>query len=116
MRGSARAGGVLGDTAGLCAPAKLHILDPDRTERRCRSGSAVRTQAPTRTAKNPIHLDLRPVNRAAAVARAVELGATLVLWGANIDAWTVLADPEGNEFCILQSETDYAAFAVNDDK
>ncbi|MGV9610907.1 VOC family protein [Nocardia xishanensis] len=44
--------------------------------------------------------------------RALALGATRAQWGSTIESWTVLADPEGNEFCVLQSERDYAAFAA----
>ena len=51
--------------------------------------------------KNRIHLDLEAADRAAEVMRLVELGATLVADRTYRDfAWTVLADPEGNEFCV----------------
>ena len=60
-----------------------------------------------RTVKNRLHLDLKPVGttRDAEVERALGLGATLVddrrePSGAG---WVVLADPEGNEFCIVRS-------------
>ena len=56
--------------------------------------------------KNRIHLDLRPDDQAAEVARAEELGATRVDIGQTAsDTWVVLADPEGNEFCILWSRS-----------
>ncbi|WP_327681732.1 VOC family protein [Kitasatospora sp. NBC_00458] len=52
--------------------------------------------------KNRLHLDLAPEDRPAEVARLLALGAVLVDVGQPADApWTVLADPEGNEFCIL---------------
>ncbi len=58
----------------------------------------------SKTAKNRLHLDLlvdQDVPRAQEVARLVELGATHVAdkdeWG---HSWAVLADPEGNEFCV----------------
>jgi predicted enzyme related to lactoylglutathione lyase len=54
--------------------------------------------------KNRLHLDLRADGCTAAeeVARLVGLGARHVDVGQGPDAaWTVLADPEGNEFCIL---------------
>lgn len=53
--------------------------------------------------KNRIHFDLRPVDstRDAEVDRAVALGARVVDDRRNHDGWVVLADPEGNEFCIL---------------
>ena len=57
--------------------------------------------------KNRIHLDFRPDDQAAEVARFESLGATRVDVGqeGNPDVtWFVLADPEGNEFCILRPE------------
>jgi len=54
--------------------------------------------------KNRLHLDLRADGSTAReeVARLVALGARPVDVGQPPDAsWTVLADPEGNEFCVL---------------
>ena len=51
--------------------------------------------------KNRIHLDFRPEDQAAEVARVLALGATHVDIGQGEQSWVVLADPEGNEFCIL---------------
>jgi hypothetical protein len=60
--------------------------------------------------KNRIHLALRPVEgtRDAELARLTELGAAVVADRRNADGtgWAVLADPEGNEFCILRSEAE----------
>jgi predicted enzyme related to lactoylglutathione lyase len=56
--------------------------------------------------KNRLHFDLRPDNQAVEVARAEALGATRVEIGQSADAattWVVMADPEGNEFCILRA-------------
>jgi hypothetical protein len=57
--------------------------------------------------KNRLHLDLAPhvsQDREAEIERLVGLGATRVDVGQPLDAaWTVLADPEGNEFCVLSS-------------
>jgi hypothetical protein len=54
--------------------------------------------------KNRIHLDLRPDDQAAEVARFEALGARRVDIGQADDVtWVVLADPEGNEFCILRA-------------
>jgi hypothetical protein len=57
--------------------------------------------------KNRLHLDLRPAegSRDAELARLLELGATEVDDRRLPDGrgWVVLADPEGNEFCILRS-------------
>jgi hypothetical protein len=57
-----------------------------------------------KTVKNRIHLDLRPYpgdDPAAEVARLRALGATPADVGQGDVPWTVLADPEGNEFCVL---------------
>ncbi|MDG4772981.1 VOC family protein [Solwaraspora sp. WMMD792] len=63
--------------------------------------------------KNRIHFDLRPVEgpRDAELARLHEMGATTVDDRRNADGtgWVVLADPEGNEFCILRSDAEVAA-------
>ena len=57
----------------------------------------------TKTAKNRMHVDFHTTDREAEVARLVTLGATrhdtLNEWGVE---WTVLTDPEGNEFCVGQ--------------
>lgn len=57
--------------------------------------------------KNRLHLDLAPhtsQDRDAEIARLERLGATRVDVGQSGDeSWTVLADPEGNEFCVLSS-------------
>jgi len=62
--------------------------------------------------KNRIHFDLRPVtgSRDAELARLIDLGAVSVDDRRNPDGtgWVVLADPEGNEFCILRSEAEVA--------
>ncbi|MEV6879404.1 VOC family protein [Amycolatopsis sp. NPDC051128] len=52
--------------------------------------------------KNRLHLDLAPVGRdqRAEVERLVMLGAK-ILDDPPDDPWIVLADPEGNEFCVL---------------
>jgi Glyoxalase-like domain len=60
-----------------------------------------------RVAKNRLHLDLRPSDQFAEVQRLLELGATHVDIGqSNECTWVVLADPEGNEFCVLRPFTD----------
>ncbi|NSC23655.1 VOC family protein [Streptomyces albus subsp. chlorinus] len=57
-----------------------------------------------KTLKNRLHLDLRADGSSTGeeLARLLELGARKVDVGQSGDAdWTVLADPEGNEFCLL---------------
>jgi hypothetical protein len=56
-----------------------------------------------KTAKNRLHLDFRPDDRDAEVERLLELGATRADVGQGEQPWVVLADPEGNEFCVLGS-------------
>ncbi|MFV2019099.1 MULTISPECIES: VOC family protein [unclassified Micromonospora] len=51
--------------------------------------------------KNRIHLDLRPTDQAAEVERLVDMGARRVDLDQGDVSWMVLADPEGNEFCVL---------------
>jgi len=58
-----------------------------------------------KTIKNRLHLDLRPDDQAADVGRLLALGARKVDIGQGTTTWVVLADPEGNEFCILQALT-----------
>ena len=66
-----------------------------------------------KSAKNRMHFDLRPRegSRDAEIARALALGATQVDDRRLADGrgWVVLADPEGNEFCILRSLEEVAA-------
>jgi catechol 2,3-dioxygenase-like lactoylglutathione lyase family enzyme len=56
-----------------------------------------------KSTKNRLHVDLTADDRPAEVERLVGLGARALSdhdeWGA---VWTVLADPEGNEFCVGQ--------------
>jgi len=53
--------------------------------------------------KNRLHLDLRPADQEAEVERLVDMGARPVDIGQHDVSWVVLADPEGNEFCVLAS-------------
>jgi catechol 2,3-dioxygenase-like lactoylglutathione lyase family enzyme len=58
-----------------------------------------------KTVKNRLHLDLRPEDRDAEVSRLEGLGAHRVDVGQGEPTWVVLADPEGNEFCVLRALT-----------
>jgi Glyoxalase-like domain len=53
-----------------------------------------------------IHIDLRPDDQEAEVARADSMCATRVDIGQGQQTWVVLADPQGNEFCILRALTE----------
>jgi catechol 2,3-dioxygenase-like lactoylglutathione lyase family enzyme len=56
-----------------------------------------------KTVKNRLHLDLRPDDQGAEVRRLEKLGARRVSVGQGDDvSWVVLADPDGNEFCVLR--------------
>jgi predicted enzyme related to lactoylglutathione lyase len=64
-----------------------------------------------KTTKNRIHVCLRPeTSRDEEVERLLGLGATVVADRREPDGtgWAVLADPEGNEFCVLRSKSDRA--------
>jgi hypothetical protein len=56
-----------------------------------------------KTAQNRLHIDLRPDDQDAEVQRLLALGATRADVGQGEQPWVVLADPEGNEFCVLSA-------------
>ena len=58
-----------------------------------------------KTVKNRLHIDVNPVgcDQEQEVARLLGLGARRIDIGQGEQTWVVLADPEGNEFCVLQS-------------
>ena len=65
---------------------------------------------PKTSAKNRVHLDLATTSaadQAELVARLLDLGATPADVGQGEVPWTVLADPEGNEFCVLEPRQMY---------
>ncbi len=64
-----------------------------------------------KTGKNRVHLDLAAASlehQAALVGRLRELGARPADIGQGDVPWVVLADPEGNEFCVLEPREVYA--------
>jgi predicted enzyme related to lactoylglutathione lyase len=66
--------------------------------------------AEPKTVKNRVHIDLAstsPEYQAQLVARLKDLGATPVDLGQGEVPWTVLADLEGNEFCVLEPRSVY---------
>jgi predicted enzyme related to lactoylglutathione lyase len=89
-------------------------IDPDPSEFFATIGAADRDdEAPawffakvpeTRTVKNRVHVDLVADDVESEIARLADLGAKRVAdkdeWGHK---WTVLQDPEGNEFCVAQA-------------
>jgi len=62
-----------------------------------------------KTVKNRLHLDVNPsgVDQYQELERLLALGATRADVGQGVDvSWVVLADPEGNEFCLLGRRVD----------
>jgi catechol 2,3-dioxygenase-like lactoylglutathione lyase family enzyme len=70
-----------------------------------------------KTVKNRLHLDVRPPDgsdQETELRRLLELGARRTDVGQGPDVtWVVLADPEGNEFCLLRSTPSELAEAAN---
>ena len=61
-----------------------------------------------KTVKNRVHLDLTTSaeDRDTEIERLLALGASRVDIGqTGKESWTVLADPEGNEFCVIRPKT-----------
>ena len=54
--------------------------------------------------KNRLHIDLRPDDQESEVERLLDMGARPADIGQRDVNWVVLADPEGNEFCVLSSK------------
>jgi hypothetical protein len=98
---------VAGEGAGATAakPAGFDWLDPVGV---CVDVIAV--PEPKTATKNRVHLDLATTSaahQAELVARLKELGATPADVGQGDVPWTVLADPEGNVFCVLEPREIY---------
>jgi predicted enzyme related to lactoylglutathione lyase len=87
------------------------IFAPDGTAR------LLFVQVPdTKRVKNRVHLDLQAIegSREDEMARVLSLGAQFVADFRNESGggWVLLADPEGNEFCILSSEWSPTPFSA----
>ena len=65
----------------------------------------LQTVADPKIGKNRMHFDLRVENLDAEIERLVELGASLIE-RSQVPGWTwaVMADPEGNEFCVMRPD------------
>ncbi len=64
-----------------------------------------------KTTKNRVHLDLATTSReqqADQVRRLLELGAVRIDIGQGDVLWEVMADPDGNEFCVLEPRPEYS--------
>jgi hypothetical protein len=81
--------------------------DPDEVEIRDEGGTGpglLFLRVPEgKAGKNRLHVDLRPDDQQAEVTRLLGLGATRADIGQGEQTWVVLADPEGNEFCVLRA-------------
>jgi hypothetical protein len=58
-----------------------------------------------KTIKNRLHIDLNPTGQQAETQRLLALGATRTGIGQRDTEWAVIADPKGNEFCVLAHQT-----------
>jgi predicted enzyme related to lactoylglutathione lyase len=62
--------------------------------------------AEPKAGRNRLHLDLDPEDQDAEIERLVDMGARPVESGPDVtDHRVTLADPEGNEFCVLRTQT-----------
>ncbi len=86
------------------APAGYHYPDPGAVS------IAFVTVPEPKSGKNRLHLDLATrsaEHQAAEVERLLALGAVHADIGQKETPWVVLADPEGNEFCVLDPRPKY---------
>jgi predicted enzyme related to lactoylglutathione lyase len=63
-----------------------------------------------KASKNRVHLDLRTPDLGAEMERVVDIGARVLSAEPFSElgwTWHVLADPDGNEFCVIQPPADY---------
>ncbi|MBA3420039.1 MAG: VOC family protein [Geodermatophilaceae bacterium] len=88
---------ALGYSVAYTLPDEVAIEAPDDTGPAIVFASVPRAKA----TKNRLHFELNPDDQVAEVARLTELGAQHVDIGQRDVPWVVLADPEGNEFCVL---------------
>jgi hypothetical protein len=83
------------------------VLEPSDAESHFPSGQPDLLFLPvpeSKAVKNRMHIDLRPDDQSAELARLEAMGARRVDVGQRDDAsWIVLADPEANEFCLLRA-------------
>jgi catechol 2,3-dioxygenase-like lactoylglutathione lyase family enzyme len=98
------------ETADEVVLVPPHALDPAREIPPLERGPALTfVSVPEgKVVKNRLHIDLAPspdAGQEAEVRRLESLGARRVDVGQNPDkvSWVVMADPEGNEFCVLSA-------------
>ncbi|MFJ9540822.1 VOC family protein [Streptomyces sp. NPDC101225] len=84
------------------------VIGPDES---AATGICFMPVSEPKTVKNRLHFDLAPDDQDAEVERILALGARRVDIGQGSGAgWVVLADPEGNEFCVLRPKASLIAF------
>jgi Glyoxalase-like domain len=87
------------------SPRALHEGQP---RGRRAAGQPVLRLPDSKIVKNRVHLDMRPTDRTREqeTERVIALGATKLADHRRPDGsgWITLADPEGNEFCILSKD------------
>ncbi|MFR9751257.1 VOC family protein [Nocardia sp. 004] len=99
---------LLGWTVTLDRPDEVDIAAPDADGPELALAFLPTVRA--KTGKNRLHLDLATRSldhQHTQVDRALALGARRVDIGQGAVPWTVLADPEGNEFCVLEPREEY---------
>jgi predicted enzyme related to lactoylglutathione lyase len=103
--------GVLGYTAEVTPSRRYRSLLPADADADADGIEILLQRVPeAKHEKNRLHLDLRTRDLEAEVSRVVGLGATAVSGQAVIEEgwrWHILADPDGNEFCVLQPPARY---------
>ncbi len=85
----------------------VSLMPPEAVDESGSAGPSIDVMpvSEAKSVKNRLHLDVRPdgTTQADEVERLLGLGATRTEVGQGADvSWVVLADPEGNEFCVLQ--------------
>ncbi|HLS77765.1 MAG TPA: VOC family protein [Nocardia sp.] len=99
---------LLGWPVVLDTPERVDVAPPDAAG--CDAVLSFRPAGASEAGSNRMHLDLcsrTDEHRRRQVRHAVELGARAVDLGRSEVPWTVLADPEGNEFCVLEPRVEY---------
>ena len=99
-------GAVLGWDRGESDDESVEVVDPAGTR-----PTLLFLRVPDeKRVKNRVHIDVNPlgVSQAEELERLLALGARHVDIGQGEQRWHVLADPEGNEFCLLRTTFDPA--------
>ena len=94
-------GGALGFGLDYDPDDGVLLVDPSKRTRRV----YFQTVPEPKVVKNRVHLDLRPATTMSEeVARLGDLGAAQIRYvDEGHGSWTVMGDPEGNEFCVLRA-------------